>query len=130
MKIISSYFVLQIDRDFTTNEYVTGLRLVIDKVDDFIIYDDIKGISFENDKLIVSTKNNEMFELINEPHNDLFKKTIYKGWKDWDSKYGKYQDEARVDFEPWSLNSKKAIAKSLNLINEKDILLYFEKSYK
>ena len=71
--------------------------------------------------------NGKHIELVDEPDNIQFENSIYNGWKEWDSSYGKY-DEDRSDYEPWAYDSKKALANELNLIVV-DVKVYYKRSF-
>jgi hypothetical protein len=117
-------FSTQVDRDFTNGRYGTGVRLYIP--DGYII---ITGVSYDPEKnqLIVKSRNSRII-LTDEPNIDLFRSTLQKDWKEWDTKYGVH-DEDRTDYEPWCHASLKALAKELGVNDGFDGQMYVDKSF-
>ena len=123
---MDNWFALQIDRDFITRTYGDGIRLYLAlDLDKYYI---IKSGTYKDDVLTISTKCGETFTLKTEPNNKLFSESIYKLWEVYDKKY-LCDDENRVDYEPWALNSKKALAIEMKLFTENDVIMYYNKSH-
>lgn len=106
------WFAVQVDRDYKTHDYGGGTRLYIDSS---INYKIVKGVSYENDVLIVKDEDGTLITLDNEPNNLLFENSIHLDWTKWDKKFGENDPENRSDYEPWAYASKKALALELNL---------------
>ena len=106
------WFAVEVDRDYKTNSYASGVRLYVDNTTTYQI---IKGVSYENNILVVKNINNELITLEKEPNNLLFENSVFDDWVKWDKKYGESENENRIDFEPWAYASKKALAFEFNL---------------
>jgi hypothetical protein len=115
----TTWFATQVDRDFLTKMYGNGTRLYMNGE-----YNIITGVSYENNVLIVKDSNGDNIELTTEPDNIKFTNTLYNDWKNWDSSYGKYEDEDRSDYEPFAYDSMKSLANELNLTNE-NVEMYY-----
>ena len=106
------WFAVEVEKDYKTNSVSPGVRLYIDNTSKYQI---IKGVSYENDILIVKNNNNEVITLEKEPNNLLFENSVYDDWVKWNKKYGECYNNSAIDFEPWSYASKKALAFEFNL---------------
>ena len=122
---MSSYFICQMDIDFKTRIYGEDTpRLYLNENN----YINIIGVSYDNCILIVKDDFDNHLKLEKEPNNDVFEKTLYKEWKNFDDKYG-INDKNRSDYEPMAYNSLESVAIELKLLNKKDVKLYHNKSY-
>ncbi len=118
-----NWFATQVDRDFNTGRYGDGIRLYDINAGTYTI---ISGVSFKDGTLIVKNSEGETFTLNTQPNIESFKESLFKEWKDWDTKYGK-NDEDRTDYEPWCYNSLETLAMDLGLFAKSGDL--FLKSY-
>ena len=101
-----AWFATQVDRDFDTHHYGDGTRLY--KPNGTYIL--IKGVEYDPEtNTLIGQSSGQTFSINTEPNSDLFNSTIYKEWKHWDNIYGEYQGEDRCDYEPWMLDSIKAL---------------------
>lgn len=123
------WFAAQIDRDHKTHYYGNGIRLY--KPDGN--YTLIKGVEYDPEtNTLIGESSGVKISINTEPNIDLFKIILYEDWNRWDSIYGLDQDVDRCDYEPWMLDSIKALAIELNVYTPKEgetITMYYGKSY-
>ena len=118
----SQWAMYHVDRDFTNGMYGGDLRLISERIDD---YREVKGISYDEEKLILKTNGGQEIILENEPSIEFFKSTIYKQWQVWHksvypTKEVEDADEDSCDYEPWALKDKNSITSELGLIKNKE----------
>ena len=112
-----AWFATQVDRDFDTHHYGDGTRLY--KPNGTYIL--IQGVSYDPEtNTLIGRSSGHTFSINTEPNSDLFKSTVYKRWKHWDNIYGEHQGEDRCDYEPWMLDSIKALAIELEVYTPKE----------
>ena len=136
----TTWFAIQIDRDFETYSYGEGPILYIttyknDTIQSYKIFRNVKGHSFSYSEsgTFVSVLNCDGTVIIldKEPDNKRFENTLYKQWMEWDTKTVHITAEDRSDYEPWAFNSLKSFAYELGLFNPepKELVLYHNKPY-
>ena len=117
------WFAVQLDRDFITHGYGMGIYYY-EKNKPRVI---IEGISYDGNILKVKSNNIEI-NIDSEPDIDFYRNSLYKDWEEWNDKYGVNYGDDDVDFIPWCLKTKKALAIELNLIkNSENESLYIKK---
>lgn len=125
-----NWFAAQIDRDFNTHHYGDGTRLY--KPNGTYVL--IKGVSYDpENNTLIGQSSDVTFSINTEPDSDLFKSILYDNWKHWDNIYGSYQGENRCDYEPWMINTIKALAIELGVYTPKEgekVTMYYNKDYK
>lgn len=129
MNNTSNYYIINIDRDFKSNQYGDGPYIeFIDKK--IRIKINIKYYDEKNNNLIVHVPEfNETMVLKDEPNIQAFKENLNKEWIEWDKKYGESMDEDRSDYQPWCYLSLKALAIDANIIkspHDNDIYVLFD----
>jgi len=120
---MSNWFAIDIDRDILGGYGPQGLYLYHDNIKNRI---EISAISYDENILTVKDTSNNTIQLSDEPNIQLFKDTVYTQWQLWDTQYGAQFDDDRIDYVPWVLKSKEAIAIYFNLIpnNSNQSLFY------
>lgn len=122
-----NWFATEVDRDFKTKLYGDGYRLYLEVLNGEYLL--VEGISYENKILKLKESGGAIIEISNEPNLKLFEDTIFKDWKEFDEKYGQY-DEDRTDYEPWAYRSRYAFAQELNLVEHNDnVKMYHNKTF-
>lgn len=128
MNLKDMWFATQVDRDFQTNNYGDGTRLYMDAFDGE--YKLVTGYLFDGTILKVKDKYGDIIELKSEPENIKFENTLYKDWKEWDTKYGSFYED-RTDYEPWAYDSLKSLAIELGVYESKDdshVQMFYKKT--
>ena len=120
-----NWFVTQVDRDFKTRYYGEAQPRLYTTQTDYIL---ITGVLYKDGILVVKDNKGNLIELNDEPNNTLFENSLYKEWKEFDNRFGKFDDD-RTDYEPWAYNSIKALACELKLCNEKGVQMYHNKKF-
>ena len=127
----SSWFALEIDRDFYFNTYGEGKPRLYFNPERYVV---IKSAVYDrNDNILtVTDANGENHILSNEPDHQLFKDSIFKDWQIFDEQtFCKGSDmEDRCDYEPWMFNSLQSLAYELKVYDEFKGQMYFGKQIK
>jgi len=124
----SSWFALEIDRDFYFNTYGEGKPRLYFNPERYVV---IKSAVYNrtDNILTVTDSKGETHILSSEPDHELFKDTIFKDWQIFDQMtFGKGSDmEDRTDYEPWMFNSLQSLAYELKVYDEFKGKMYFGK---
>lgn len=124
----SSWFALEIDRDFYFNTYGEGKPRLYFNPERYVV---IKSAAYDHTDniLTVTDSKGETHILSSEPDHELFKDSIFKDWQIFDERtFCKGSDmEDRCDYEPWMFNSLQSLAYELRVYDEFKGQMYFGK---
>jgi hypothetical protein len=117
------WFAVDIDRCHITGMYGMGVRLYSNKINSptgFLIID---RYSTRDNKIYVYSKpdsiceNTESIELVGEPNNELFNKSILKSWEEWDKIHGEMMEEDRPDYKPIAYQNVNELLNQLKSVS-------------
>ena len=123
---MTNWFAVHVDRDFMSMEYGEGVRLYYGANDCVVIHK--KSYNPDTKSLTVKDDNGKEYILDNPPNNEDFDLYLYKIWELWDEKYGPYQGDERLDYEPWAYNSIESLASEFGFI-EHQVKMFYAKDF-
>ena len=110
-KPLSIYWLVQVNRDFRTHALDQEIRLyhrVAFASIDYTIVCFMTRSEKNDGSIIVEASNGQSYILIEEPHIDSWKASIYASWLRWDASNGASLDTDRCDYEPCAYLTREA----------------------
>ena len=110
-KPLSIYWLVQVNRDFRTHALDEELRLYHRVAFGSIDYTVVRSVtrSERNDgSVIVEASTGQSYILIEEPHIDSWKASIYASWLRWDASNGASLETSRCYYEPCAYLTREA----------------------
>ena len=107
---LTTYWLVDIDRDYKTEEYGTGPRLYHELSKgklSYVIVLNTKTAGHDGN-IIVTASDGCMYVLTTEPDIELWKDTCYAHWKTWDASTDWTVHGNRSDYEPLAFKTRKA----------------------